>query len=188
MSASDPSRHAFEAAIIAFKNGLENEGTFNALLDNKTNINMVWDAISDIQEKQHSQGRLRNMAKIDAFLRRMEAYGSVIDTFVSAKADILALIWGPIRLLIVWTENATRLADAVMGAMAKIGDALPQSMDIINIFSDNEKLKQLLALFFRDILDFYVIALRLSSLSSELIFSHGCDSFRNSNSLGTAAH
>jgi hypothetical protein len=88
---------------------------------------------------------------------------------VQAKPDILALIWGPIRLLLVWTTNIAKFADAVNEAMKKIGDALPHALKLATLFGDNDKLKAVLALFYRDILDFYVIALKFFGLSRECI-------------------
>jgi hypothetical protein len=79
---------------------------------------------------------------------------------VGVKPEVLALIWGPIRLLLVWT--------AVTAAMVEIGDALPQFVEAAKIFSDREKLKDVLALFYRDILDFYIITLEFFSLSRKL--------------------
>lgn len=90
---------------------------------------------------------------------------------MQVKPDILALIWGPIRLLVVWTSSITKFADAVTDAMEKIGDALPHALRSANIFNDNDKLKALLELFYGDILDFYIIALKFFSLSrSDLVF------------------
>nr|CDP24564.1 Putative protein of unknown function [Podospora anserina S mat+] len=102
-----------------------------------------------------------------------QVYEAVQDIQASAhvKPDILALIWGPIRLLVVWTSSITKFADAVTDAMEKIGDALPHALRSANIFNDNDKLKALLELFYGDILDFYIIALKFFSLSRKYIRS-----------------
>jgi len=48
----------------------------------------------------------------------------VIDTFVQAKSDILALIWGPIKLLLQISKNLTQSFDAIVNTMANIGEKL----------------------------------------------------------------
>ncbi|KAI3319186.1 hypothetical protein HD806DRAFT_295960 [Xylariaceae sp. AK1471] len=109
--------------------------------------------------------RMRHMGKISSFLEKLSAYTSVVDTFVQVKPEILALIWGPIRLLLVWTANDAKFADAITSAMEKIGNSLPQFVELTKTFSDSNKLRNVLALFYRDILDFYVITLAFFNLS-----------------------
>jgi len=167
MSTLDPSQKAFEAAKNAFRKSLNDEKLFKDLMET-TSIQGVWKAARDVQAKQDAERRLRHMAKIKTFLDKLSAYTSTVDTFVQVKPDIMALIWGPIRLLLVMTASITKFADAITQVMTKIGDALPQFVEITKTLSDNDRLKDLLALFYRDILDFHVIALKFFSLSSKL--------------------
>lgn len=167
MSTFDASQQAFEAAKIAFKKSLKDEKMFKDLLETTT-IEGVWKAAKEVQAKQDSERRLRHMAKIKSFLGKLSEYASAVETFVQVKPDILALIWGPIRLLLVWTANMAKFADAVTSAMVKIGDALPQFVEVVKIFGKNDKLNDMLALFYRDILDFYTITLEFFGLSRKL--------------------
>jgi len=160
----DPSQQAFETAKNAFRKSLKDEALFRDILETAS-IEKVWEAAKAVQAKQDAEKRLRHMAKIRGFLDKLSAYAVTVDTFVQVKPDVMALIWGPIRLLLVWTGNITKFADAVTKVMMKVGDALPQFIDIINVFGDNEKLKAVLALFYEDILEFYAIALEFFNLS-----------------------
>lgn len=171
MSTGDASQQAFESAKKSFRKSLKDDALFRDILET-TSIEKVWEAVKAIQAKQDNEKRLRNMAKIRGFLDKLSAYTAVVDTFIQVKPDIMALIWGPIRLLLVWTGHITMFADAITKVMMKIGDALPQFVDVVNIFGDNEKLKAVLALFYKDILDFYAIALEFFNLSSGLPKSH----------------
>ncbi|KAK4244292.1 hypothetical protein C7999DRAFT_44010 [Corynascus novoguineensis] len=164
MSAHDPSQQAFEAAKNAFKQSLKDENLFRELLAT-TSVEQVYKAAEDAQAKPYADKRLRHTAKIRGFIDKLTDYASAVDTFVQAKPEILALIWGPIRLLLLWTSNIAKFADAVNEAMKKIGDALPDALKLATIFGDNDKLKAVLALFYKDILDFYVIALKFFNLS-----------------------
>lgn len=167
MSTRDASQQAFETAKKSFRKSLKDEALFRDILET-TSIEKVWEVVKAIQAKQGNEKRLRNMAKIRGFLDKLSAYAGVVDTFIQVKPDIMALIWGPIRLLLVWTGNITKFVDAITKVMMKVGDALPQFVDVANIFGDNEKLKAVLALFYKDILDFYAIALEFFNLSSGL--------------------
>ena len=56
-------------------------------------IEDVWKIAVDIQEKQAKRRELGNMNKIRPYLDALKRYEGVIGVFVSAKPEILALIW-----------------------------------------------------------------------------------------------
>jgi hypothetical protein len=49
---------------------------------------------------------------------------------------------------------------------AKIGELLPQFQEVVELFGDKEQIAATMGLFFRDILDFYLIALKFFKLRS----------------------
>ncbi|KAI0402243.1 hypothetical protein F4802DRAFT_618082 [Xylaria palmicola] len=163
MSPPDPIQAAFESAKDTFKKSLDNGEVFKDLLKTSS-IDDVWALAEKLQMQPYVERRMRHMAKISGLLDKLQVYTSTIDTFVSAKPDILALIWGPIRLLLTWTANDARFGDAVASAMEKIGNALPQFGEMAKTFTESNKLGQVMALFFRDILEFYTITLRFFRL------------------------
>ncbi|SPO07346.1 uncharacterized protein DNG_10040 [Cephalotrichum gorgonifer] len=169
MEKFDASQEAFEAAKNAFRKRLKDEALFKEILE-ASSIDKVWEVANKVQATQHAQKRLRNMAKIKEFLDKMSGYTSVMDTFVQAKPEIMALIWGPIRLVLLWTASIAKFADAITSAMAKIGDSLPQFLEAAKIFHDATKLKDVLALFYKDIIDFHIITLEFFGLSRSRIF------------------
>ncbi|KZL74295.1 NACHT domain protein [Colletotrichum tofieldiae] len=164
MSTFDPARQAFENAKAAFRAKLKDKDLFQQLLQT-TSIEQVWQTTNEIQTRQEVEKRMRFMGKIKTFLDKLSDYASVVDTFVQVKPDVMALIWGPIRLLLLWTANVAKLADAIVSATSRIGDVLPPFLETVKIFSDSERLKNVLALFFEDILDFYAILLEFFKLS-----------------------
>ena len=171
MSTPDPAQQAFEAAYNDFKKSLANPKVFQDL-STITTINQVWEKALGIQAKQVNEKRMRHMAKIQSFLKKLETYDKAVGTFVQVKPDVLALIWGPVNLLLGWASNVALFADAVNEAMQRIGDALPESLEMAEVFKEekNERLEHILGLFYGDILDFYVILLRFYKISRE--FSH----------------
>lgn len=98
-------------------------------------------------------------------MERLRGYTGAIDTFIQVKPDILALIWGPIKLLIQWTSTLKKSLDQLIKTIGDIGDVLPEFEEIMKIFGHNEQINDVLALFFQDILDIYVTALKFFSLS-----------------------
>jgi hypothetical protein len=56
-------------------------------------IQEVYDVTDDIQRTQSSSGTLRNLSRIKPYLDGLSQYAGVIEVFVQAKPDLLALIW-----------------------------------------------------------------------------------------------
>lgn len=83
--------HAFTTALDRFRQGLIGDEikTFNHLTCEKD----VWDSIEELQKEQASRSALRNMARIEPFITGMAQYAKVIEVFVQAKPEIMALIW-----------------------------------------------------------------------------------------------
>ncbi|KAM7189880.1 hypothetical protein V8F33_009789 [Rhypophila sp. PSN 637] len=158
----DPAIIGFEKAMREFKVKLNDDAMYVEILKIRS-IDQVYDIAEAIQAEQAKTGHLRHLAKIEKYLERMKLYTDAIDTFVSAKPDILALIWGPMKLLIQWTSTLSKSQDAIAKITAEIGDLLPEFHGMTALFSHNKRLNDVMALFFQDILDFYLISLRLFS-------------------------
>ncbi|KAF3760334.1 hypothetical protein M406DRAFT_269589 [Cryphonectria parasitica EP155] len=169
MANPNASQQAFEKAKTTFKKHLKDEKLFEDLLK-ITSIERVYEAIEHLQAKQDSERRIRRLHKISSFLNKLSAYASAVDTFVQVKPEIMALVWGPIQVLLVWTDNVTKFADAVVAAMEQISDALPHFVDITKIFGNNDMLRDKLALFYQDILEFYTVVFDFFNMSRPRIF------------------
>ncbi|KAL6796983.1 hypothetical protein J3E68DRAFT_450030 [Trichoderma sp. SZMC 28012] len=159
----DPTQMAFSEAVREFKSKLKNEQLFAEIIKTKT-IDEVYDATDALQAEQAKQGRLRHLSKIKPFLEGLQGYADIIDTFVQVKPDVLALIWGPIKLLIQWAASLTQSIDALANTAAEIGELLPEFKLMAAMFGNNEQMKLVLVLFFQDILDFYAVALKFFGL------------------------
>ena len=155
----DPIKVAFENAVRDFKATLGDEKLLGDILKTKS-IEEVYDATDAIQKEQAEKGHLRHLAKIQRFLEGLRSYAQVIEVFIQAKQDVLALIWGPIKLLLYWTHNMKTSFDAIVDVFADIGLLLPEFQGVTKLFGHNELIKDVLVLFFRDILDFYLIVLK----------------------------
>jgi hypothetical protein len=89
--ATTPALEAFHAAKQEFLRDLPD--TEKSKLSNLATIEDVYDATDQIQKEQAKSGTLRNLRKIQPYLECVHHYAGIIETFVQAKADILALIW-----------------------------------------------------------------------------------------------
>ena len=66
-------------------------------------------------------------------------------------------------------EHTDASLDALINTTAEIGELLPEFQDMAIMFDQNQQLKDVLVLFFQDILDFYLVALKFFSLSRKFL-------------------
>ncbi|RYP49270.1 hypothetical protein DL768_004993 [Monosporascus sp. mg162] len=162
-ASTDPVQVAFDFAKSEFKDKLKDDDVYTEILKT-TSIGQVYDFTDNLQKQQAEKGHLRHLSKIEPFLNRLGEYSKVIEIFIQAKPDILALIWGPIKLLLQWASVLKQSFDAIVNTTAAIGNLLPEFISVTRLFSQNTHIKDVLALFFRDILDFYLVALKFFKL------------------------
>lgn len=156
-------QNAFQAAMHEFKTNLNTDELYTKLLA-VSSIDEVYDLTDKLQADQGRKGRLRHLAKIEPFLNRLREYTGTIDTFVQAYPEIMGLIWGPIKLLLQWSSALTQSFDAIVNTTADIGLLLPEFQEVVVLFSDNNRIYDVLVLFFKDILDFYLIGLKFFTM------------------------
>ena len=165
---NDLIRAAFENAIRDFKASLGDEKLWEDIMKMKS-IEDVYDATDMLQKEQAEKGLLRHLAKIQPYLECLRSYAGVIEVFIQSKQDLLSLIWGPIKLLLHWTNNMKQSFDAIVDAFEDIGLLLPEFQEVRKLFSHNEHIKDVLVLFFRDLLDFYLIVLNFFRKKREFV-------------------
>jgi hypothetical protein len=167
----DLAEDAFNSAKQAFRDSLADPNLYNEILSTTT-IADVYKLTAKLQEDAASQKGLRYLARIRPFLEGLSAYAGVLDTFIQVKPDFLALIWGPIRLILLWSSQLNQALDAIADVTAKIAQALPQFASMAQIFAENDIVKAALGVFYQDILDFYTIVLKFFRMSRMSLFLH----------------
>jgi hypothetical protein len=163
---NDSFQAEFDTAIQEFRVELKNDNLYRDILQTK-NVEELYDVTDKLQEEQSKTGRLRHLSKIEPFLEGLRRYASVIEIFMQAKPDVLALIWGPIKLLLQWADVMKQSMDAIVDTIADIGSLIPEFRMTSSLFGEKAAIRDVLLLFFRDILDFYVIALKFFSNTRE---------------------
>ncbi|KAF4427465.1 Nacht domain [Fusarium acutatum] len=68
-------------------------------------------------------------------------------------------------LFLLWADVLKRSFDALVNALEEIGNALPDFCELAEMFANNKRLQELLVLYFRDILQFYLISTKLFSMN-----------------------
>ena len=81
----------FDAAVRDFQEELADRDEFD--FRGIETIDDVYKEIEITQEEQGRKRKLRNLRRIEPFLACLEQYSDVLDTFVQAKPNVLALIW-----------------------------------------------------------------------------------------------
>ncbi|KAF9767043.1 hypothetical protein IL306_000445 [Fusarium sp. DS 682] len=165
----DQVSEVFEKAKINFLKEIK-DPKVRTQLQNATTIDDVWEYTEQLQKDQGNTKRLRGLKKIGPYIERLQEYAGVIEVFVQAKPDVLALIWGPIKLLLQISSNLVTSFDAILGVMKDMGSVLPRFNEFIPLFKNNERMKYVLGLFFQDILDFYLVSLRFFGLTRWKVF------------------
>ncbi|EUC39484.1 hypothetical protein COCMIDRAFT_10428 [Bipolaris oryzae ATCC 44560] len=159
---ASPVAEAFEAAKREFLSSTS-ENSHNVL--QFASIKAVYDATDKIQREHSKSGTLRNLRRIEPYLDCLQHYAKVIDTFVRAKLDVLALIWGPLRIILLATKTYIDGYEKIWDTMAQVGVHLPQYEKYTEIFSQDDHMKRFLSLFYKDILDFHSTLLEFFDLN-----------------------
>ncbi|KAI5925083.1 hypothetical protein F4810DRAFT_660893 [Camillea tinctor] len=156
---SDWLADAFDTAKDDFIRSLKTPSRYD--FSKLQTINDVYDATDEIQKKQVQTKILRGLKRIEPFIEALKEYTAVIEVFVQVKPDILALIWGPLKLLLQSSSSLLIAFDQVAKVLAQIGTALPEFHKYNELLSQNDEAKRVMYLFFVDILDFYRVLLDL---------------------------
>ncbi|SPO07054.1 uncharacterized protein DNG_09748 [Cephalotrichum gorgonifer] len=168
MASPDPLQKIFNDVKADFERSLPANTPFRDVLAAGT-LDKIWDTVDKLQRDQGKVNHLRHLLRIQPYLERLQGFSATIEVFVSSKAEVLALIWGPIKLLLMWTSEWQQGFNAVVQTMERIGDLLPQFSDVLVHFVDKKLIRDVLGLFYRDILDFYLEGLKLFGLSRRKI-------------------
>jgi hypothetical protein len=65
----------------------------------KTSYSELCNSVKHIQRAQNERREMMNMTRIQSFLEAMEQFGKIVEVFLNV-ADLLAFVWGPMKLLL----------------------------------------------------------------------------------------
>ncbi|KAJ5740685.1 hypothetical protein N7493_000557 [Penicillium malachiteum] len=156
-------QNAFSAAKGEFLASQKDVSLFERT-SNAASLDEVYDFVYKLQKQQDNTKTMKNVNRILELLKKLEKYSQVIEQFIQVKPDILALIWGPIKLLLLMADNTRQCFSAIVDIMVAIGDRLPMFEAFEALFGTNNRVLDALILFYKDLLDFFGIALNFLSM------------------------
>ncbi|KAK3987161.1 hypothetical protein QBC44DRAFT_271432 [Cladorrhinum sp. PSN332] len=172
-SSYDPVLEAFCKAKNDFLRSLDlikDRKVRDRLTQNAHTAESVWQYIDELQRDQGNRRCLQGLSRIGSYIERLQEYSRLIEVFVQVKPEVLALIWGPIKLLLQITSNIAKSFDAILDVMKDLGPAMPDFSKLGDLFRDNPRLKHVLSLYFTDILEFYLTSLKFFTQSKSGLF------------------
>ncbi|KAK0747368.1 hypothetical protein B0T21DRAFT_406003 [Apiosordaria backusii] len=168
--------NAFDLTLKEFRLRLtpEEEAQFQV-----TTLDVLKSTILGIQSDQRKRKKLMHMGRIQGFLEAMEQFGKVIEVFTNTN-EILAFVWGPIKLLLLTAKATTDAFDCLLDAYSSISDNLPIFQRYQDIFHSDDRIQLVLCSIWANILDFHTQALRIFDKSFfKLIFRSLWNDFKS---------
>ncbi|KAL6413086.1 uncharacterized protein AUP68_02584 [Ilyonectria robusta] len=152
-----PPPNGFERALKDFKSRLKDseKAKFKA-----TTLDDLKVTILAIQSEQRSRKKMMHMGRIMSFLEAMEQFGKVIEIFLNV-ADMLAFVWGPVKLLLLTAACWSESFDALLDAYQLIAENFPILEGYQSTFAESDRMQTVLECAWSDILDFHIQALRI---------------------------
>ncbi|KAJ8117220.1 hypothetical protein ONZ43_g4261 [Nemania bipapillata] len=167
MAASlDPAQLTFEHAISDFRGQLADNQLYSDILQVAT-LDQFHDVLSDIRRKQGGKGNLRGLVRINLLVKRLNGYITTLEALTQGSPEVSTLIWGPPSLILQLTTKLDYSFNAVVDAMEQLGKVLPH-FERAFALSDHNIAKEIMVLFFRNLLDFYLVPLNLLKVFGKL--------------------
>ncbi|KAJ4116175.1 hypothetical protein NW768_011148 [Fusarium equiseti] len=145
----------FDKAVAKFKSRLNRT---QAEQFAKCTIDDVRNQIRQIQDHHGSQRRLRNMNRLSKFVEGMVQLGNVVEVYLNLHNGV-ALIWGPIKFLLLIASNLVDSLDSLLGVYGQIGEVLPDLTRYGEIYKEYPYVHTHLESYYCDILEFHSNAL-----------------------------
>ena len=148
----------FDAALLEFKATLKPEELAEFRITKLEDVTTEIARIEQVHEKDRLQ---RGLRRIDPFIQGLQRYAGVVEQFVQVKPDAMALIWGPIKLILEATHRALKVFDTILDAFRDVGECLPRFKEFGTNFDDSPRMEHVLVLVYKNILDFYAEVLKV---------------------------
>ncbi|CAG7555173.1 unnamed protein product [Fusarium equiseti] len=145
----------FNKAVAKFKSRLNRT---QAEQFAKCTIDDVKYQIRHIQNRHGSQRRARNMDRLSKFVEGMEHLGKVVEVFLNLHNGV-ALIWGPVKFLLLAASNWIESLDSMLGVYGQIGEVLPDLTRYEEVYKEYPYVHTHLESYYCDILEFHGNAL-----------------------------
>ncbi|TPX09019.1 uncharacterized protein E0L32_001720 [Thyridium curvatum] len=143
--------------IETFKKGLDRRDMEEI---RKTTYDDLKESIASLQARHHSQRRLQDFSRLESFLEAIEQYGSVITGLFYQGDDLLAFVWGPLKILLKQTSMTEKAFCELLNAYQNLGENLPRLLQYKDVLSSMTHMIGVLVSLYEDLLEFQQILLR----------------------------
>ncbi|OQD65820.1 hypothetical protein PENPOL_c005G06642 [Penicillium polonicum] len=127
-----------------------------------TDLRTLKKELKRIQDEQQQVKALRNMRRIEPFMKRVEALGTVVHDLLGSN-EIMCFIWGSANALFRISRGHTDLLDRLLSAYEEMGDELPLLEGNLGIFEHHIGFQRLLGRIFADVMTFHADAMKIYS-------------------------
>ncbi|KAJ5533797.1 zinc finger protein [Penicillium freii] len=127
-----------------------------------TDLRTLKKELKRIQDEQQQVKALRNMRRIEPFMKRVEALGTVVHDLLGSN-EIMCFIWGSANALFRISRGHTDLLDGLLSAYEEMGDELPLLGGNLGIFEHHIGFQRLLGRIFADVMTFHADAMKIYS-------------------------
>ncbi|KLP15177.1 uncharacterized protein LW94_11398 [Fusarium fujikuroi] len=152
-----PKPNGFQRALADFQNRLKPAERQQFKV---TTLDELKVTILAIQSQQRSRKKMMHMGRLVPFLEAMEQFGKVIEVFLNVS-EVLAFVWGPMKLLLLTAINWTESFDTLLDAYQRIAENFPIFEGYQSTFSQNDKMQSVMEHAWSNILEFHIKALRI---------------------------
>ncbi|KAF2993718.1 hypothetical protein E8E14_000319 [Neopestalotiopsis sp. 37M] len=147
----------FEQAIARFQAELTDEQRLEVKGCTRDDVEKT---IADIQLHWGASRRLRHMNRLSKFLEAMAQLGQVVEVFLNVDSTV-AMIWGPIKFLLLMAGTWLDSLDTLLETYAEIGEILPSLKQYQSLFKRYSFVTSYLESYYCDILEFHRIAFQV---------------------------
>jgi hypothetical protein len=97
------------------------------VLFNEATIQNLYYVTSNAERADRINSKTRNaISAIQPLVDRIEEYGKAMDTYANMAPNLLAPIWGSLRVVLVLAKDFGRFYERMTNTLGRIGDILPR--------------------------------------------------------------
>ncbi|KAF2219821.1 hypothetical protein BDZ85DRAFT_41489 [Elsinoe ampelina] len=130
-----------------------------------TTIENLHTTIQAIQNRHRTTRKIKNLNRLRKFVEIFDAYSKTLDLFVNVN-DLIAFVWGPVKLLLLLTHKVADAFDALLQVYQQIGHDLPIFAQYKALFQDESAMREVLLAMLEVVFDFHQRALRFFETST----------------------
>ncbi|KAI9789088.1 MAG: hypothetical protein M1816_006338 [Peltula sp. TS41687] len=151
LSSSD----SLKTALNDFRDGLtDQEKTQLRALTSCPDVNAVLSFTAEVDRK-NAERRSRGVAsRLCGVLESVQQYTTIMDTYSQSHADIAALVWGSIKLTILFASNFASFFDKLSEWLLKIRTCCPRYSEYQALFAQSSRLQNALDAYYAVIVRF----------------------------------